>query len=649
MVRDSSSVADSRVSADPAAAPTPATKSERETDNGHPPRRRRHWLRRILITLVLLVLILAVAIQLVLWSNLPKKLVLQQLQSQLGLRVDASSLTTGWLGNTNLQNVTLGLPMVEQSFLDMPRMRVKHTTLFGLLLRRPVSVELIELENPTLYVRRDQAGRWNLQQVAELVARSLGSKPADESDKQSRPKLPEVRLTDGTVVIQDYGKAEQKIRPLNVHGRPDPKTPSLLYRYDVEVPDHLKLVGQVAPGAPWSHEVEVAVGNLKEWAEPWSPGFPADARLAARWTGQQTDGGVAGRLDLQQATASGSTASGVVLLSTQGSTVTLQPQGLTLTTQNKLLTGTKVASGAIVYDGTTVRTDRLFVAALGGQARVDADYTLATRSGQLKAEWIEVMTGSVRHSGSLDAKVGSTFQNRPQLEATLVSHGVAADGPWDATVQVNGTSAGGWADMDYVVTGKQLDWRGSHPLDLDGLLAKLETRVDDKTHERVIRLAQLQSPGNKVESVGEYNLTTQHWKFWISLNALPMPGEASGTAGIGVPPRKENAATQPTGAPAQQQNQQQAKQNVAQVAVLLNSWGDPEHLEIGQLVVRGAELEVTAGGTYVYARPSPLDLNMKVRHIPPRIAERDRPPLYGYLSGEANVSGTVFQPRNLQI
>jgi hypothetical protein len=181
------------------------------------------------------------------------------------------------------------------------------------------------------------------------------------------------------------------------------------------------------------------------------------------------------------------------------------------------------------------------------------------------------------------------------------------------------------------------------------MTAKLETRVDDKTHERAIRLAKLNSPGNRVESVGEYNLTNRHWKFWISLNALPMPGEASGAASVGVPPRKENAATQPTGAPPEAQDKQNAKQNAAQVAVLLNSWGDPDHLEIGQLVVRGAELEITSAGNYYYARPSPLDLDVKVRHIPPRVAERDRPPLYGYLSGEASIKGTVLEPRDLKI
>jgi hypothetical protein len=645
VVRESSPTTEEpRTTAKNGETSTERREPETSADNGHTPpapRRKRHWLRRLIIGIVLLVVVLALVIQLVLWSNLPRRLVLAQLQNQLGLRIQASSLTTGWLGNTNLRDVTLGLPMAEQSFLDMPHMQVKHTSLFGLLLLRPVSVDRIVLDNPTLYVRRDETGRWNLQQVAELVAKAGGAKPADESAKQSRPKLPEVRLNDGSVVIQDYGKTESRIRPLRAHGRPDPKTPGILWRYDVEVPDHLKLVGQVIPGDPWPHEVDLSVNRVEAWLKPFVPAFPPDAVLAANWRGSITNGAVNGRLDLQQLSASGATAKGVMLVSNQGGMITLKPDGLTVASTAPPGPEARVASGSIVYDGRAVRTERLFIAALGGQTRVDADFTLATRSGQLNAEWLDITTGDIRHSGSLDAKVGSTFQNRPQLEAKLVSRGVSPDGPWDATFQLNGTSQGGWADMDYVLKAPNLDWKGHYPLKLDGLVAKLETRVDEKTKQRVIRLADLAAPPHQVQSVGEYNLQTQHWKFWIGLNALPIPGDG------GAPPRKESAPPAWGGAYVAQA--QQGKQNAASLSVVLNTWGDAEKLEVGELTVRGAEFELRGSGDYVYARPSPLDINLKVRHIPPRIAERDRPPLYGYLSGEARVAGTVFEPRNLSI
>src|SRR3954462_8887729 len=83
-----------------------------------PPRARarrhffpRRWSLRLLLLAALLIVIGVVATQLVLWSNVPRDLVLRQLQKQLGLRVSAASLTTGWLGNTQLHDVAIALPL----------------------------------------------------------------------------------------------------------------------------------------------------------------------------------------------------------------------------------------------------------------------------------------------------------------------------------------------------------------------------------------------------------------------------------------------------------------------------------------------------------------------------------------------------------
>src|SRR5204862_2269507 len=172
------------------------------------------------------------------------------------------------------------------------------------------------------------------------------------------------------------------------------------------------------------------LNDLKPWAEPFVPGFPSDAHLDAHWRGETNSGGVSGRLELQHAGAAGVSANGVVLVSSENGNLSLRPDGLVVTTAQQVPAQATVASGSLVYDGRAVRADRLFVAALGGQTRLDGELTLATKSGRLKAEWLDITTGAVRHSGSLDAKLGSTFQNRPQVEATFVSRGVGPDGTW---------------------------------------------------------------------------------------------------------------------------------------------------------------------------------------------------------------------------
>ena len=55
----------------------------------------------------LAIAIVGVAIQLILTTDLPKNLVVSGLEKQLNLRVTASSMTSGWLGRSNLEDVTL--------------------------------------------------------------------------------------------------------------------------------------------------------------------------------------------------------------------------------------------------------------------------------------------------------------------------------------------------------------------------------------------------------------------------------------------------------------------------------------------------------------------------------------------------------------
>jgi hypothetical protein len=93
----------------------------------------RKWTRRILIAL-LIVIVLAIAItQIVLWTDFPRTLVIRLVQQQLGLRVEAKSLSTGWFGSTTLNDVKVSLPLADESFLSMPTMEVDHTALIPLL------------------------------------------------------------------------------------------------------------------------------------------------------------------------------------------------------------------------------------------------------------------------------------------------------------------------------------------------------------------------------------------------------------------------------------------------------------------------------------------------------------------------------------
>src|SRR5690242_5454796 len=123
------------------AAPESSSESTTATTPPRPPKRRRRWLRwlvGLVATVLVLLILIAVTVQIVLGTTLPKRLILGELQNAFGLRVEAQSMSVGWLGHTTLKNVTLSLPLAEHSLLDVPQMDVEHTNLPMIALTRGV-------------------------------------------------------------------------------------------------------------------------------------------------------------------------------------------------------------------------------------------------------------------------------------------------------------------------------------------------------------------------------------------------------------------------------------------------------------------------------------------------------------------------------
>src|SRR5439155_20831896 len=145
---------------------------------------------------------------------------------------EARALSTGWFGSTTLRDVKLSLPLADESFLDMPAMTVRHTWLLPLLVTQHFELTAIDLEKPNLVVRRDAGGRWNLQDVAELVAKATAGTP-EPGTKTRPPKLPRLKLVDGTILIIEFDGRRATIAPVNVTGYPDGL---LVYRYDGSIP-----------------------------------------------------------------------------------------------------------------------------------------------------------------------------------------------------------------------------------------------------------------------------------------------------------------------------------------------------------------------------------------------------------------------------
>ncbi len=567
----------------------------------------RRWTLRVSLAVLGLLVVGAVTVQAVLMTDVPKRIVLGQLQKQLGLKVSAATLRTGWGGTTNLSNVTLALPLAGESFLDVPKMTVRHTSLPMLLLTRSVVIDALELDRPNLAVQRDEAGKWNVADVAELIGRAGGKQ---NETATGTPKLPAVTITQGTVVVDDATLGQRRTIPdLNVTGRRDGP---LVYRYDVKVSDRVSLVGQVAPGAPWKHEVDAQLADFAEWLKPWVQELPADAAISAQWAGQlDGDGRVQGRLELVRARAGAVAAKGAVAIRHNGDgSFTAEPVGITVTTGQAALPEVQLASGRLTADGKGVRAERLLVTGVGGQARVDGNFALLTRSGELSAEWTDLLVpqlGIKNLTGSLKAEVGSPFPDRPQLKAKLVASGTTPDGPFAATLGVDGSGRSGWGEMDWRLFAENLDWNGNYPLSFDGSVIRVETTHRRESGPAIVRLLGVEKPGEPVVAGGEIDLSTGKWKAWLNAGAIALP------------------------------------KSDKQMSLALDAWGNRDHVRLEQFYVGLPRVECWAQGWYVYANPKPVELDAMIR------TREGAAETVGTFRSDVHLSGTAAAPRDLEV
>ncbi len=563
----------------------------------------RRWSLRILIAVViLLILVIAITQAVLSLTNIPDRIVLSQVQQQLGLRMTASSVDTGWFGNTTIRDVTLTLPLAEEALLTTPELRVRHTWLPMLILTRQLTLDRLTLDDAQLVVRQNAAGRWNIQELVELLARTGGkSQAAATSAQRSGPELPGLVLHNASLTLTDKSGKSANLSPLEFSGLPDAEAPSLAWRYNAQVGSTLKAVGQLSPGFDWKHQVNVRVNEAGGLIEPWVGELTDPLNMAGRWEGQLQAGEVVGRLNLVKFQALGLDVSGVVRARAGGGGARVEPQQLTIKTSQPLLPKVEVASGAIELAGTTIRATRVKVSALSGMAQVDGRWAIEQAVGQITATWDEIaQPGGVRHSGRLAAGVTNTLGNRA-VTADLASHGGAGAGRWDAQVKLTGAGRD-WNEMNWTIAAPALSWQGPpHDVMLDGLVANLITRG------KVLELTSMRLPNaERVRGEGKIDFASEEWSLTLSGSGWPLPRLPEST-----------------------------------LEFRLSGAGDFNVYTLNELFLQTGDVRISGDGFYAREKPKPLDLNLKIHHVASATTETD-PTIRGTLHAQARVNGIAW-------
>ncbi|HEY8666370.1 MAG TPA: hypothetical protein VIL86_06880, partial [Tepidisphaeraceae bacterium] len=544
----------------------------------------------LLLVVVILLAVAAGVVQYVLGTGYPRTLVLRIMEKQLGLQMTAESLQTGWGGDSVLKDVTLSLPLAEQSFLGVPVLRVKHSGLVWILLTQSIEIDAVELDKPTLVVRQGAGGKWNVQEVFELLARAAGKgQVEDPTTKKKRPKLPAVELKEGTLQVIDSQGRGTTISPVALSGRP---LSPLEWQYTLDLASRATAKGEVSPGGAWKHHVDFSFAQIGPWMKPWvEKNWPEPASIDADWRGTINSAGgggaeLSGRLELRGLKVAKYQASGPAEISYHDGQAAVRPEELVVDLPVKLLQKLLLRSGQITIDGSGIRTDQLRVATSeGGQALASGVYLWKERSANVEAMWQDIhIPREITHEGSVSATIATSWTGEAKVVGKVVTRGHSDYGNWDTTLSVFGEGKS-WAEVDWEVKAPQVAWQGQKNMSANDLVAEIQTRGTDfdkggkAPFTMALREMHLTSAG-RITGKGELNVPDSKW--WLLIDAKDWPIPKTG----------------------------------ATVAFAVDAAGDPELTTLNQLSVHSGDVHLIANGWYCENWPKPVYLNTYVANFP---------------------------------
>jgi hypothetical protein len=564
----------------------------------------RRWLLRILTTVAALLALAIIGVQAVLWSNLPRQIVLDRLESQLHLRVSIGSVSTGWLGNATLRNVAFSLPLGDQPVLQVKTVQAKHTSVFGLLIGRDFQIDRLDLQQAELRLTRGPGGRWNYQQFADLMA-----SPATKTPGASVVSLPDIHAADATVSITD-GPRRCVIENVTLDGAADS---ALTWKFTLDVPGHAHLIGRLVPGLDWQHEVDAQLSDVAGWVGPWLK-FPADASFDGTWHGSIVEGQLRGRLQVGQAVLAGSQASGGIDLSLSNGTINLHPDSLRIRTPYAAVKEITAVRGSVTYQNQLIRADDVHLLAYGGPATIGGSYDFAAQSGQIQAAWDGLaLPGGIVHGGNLTASVRRPFPKQWILQGTIFSFASTPQAPWRAQLNF-GAQTDGDSDASWHVNASELAWQRRNPIRLDGLqLFGTVHRVNQGPPTIALTSATL-ADSNAMSGSGFYNATDRSWALTLQGDRWPIQLMRGASIGFDMDAR-----------------------------------GNSSLVELKHFGLHQAETSLSASGFYYYGVPKPLHIGVIVSSRSADGLDAASPAIVGgAVRGKIDLGGTLL-PLNVDV
>ncbi len=571
-----------------------------------PPRKRRRWGRVLLWIggiILFLILLIVLAVQIILMSDLPRRVLVEQASKALGLRIEAKGFRAGWWGHSRLTGLTAALPLADHPFLRVPEVAVDNTSLLMIALTRSVEIDQVVIRKPVIEVIQRPTGQWNVQQVIDLFA-ARGKSSGRETDKSSGPpKLPKIIVQDATVEVADNQGRRTTVQQVDVRG--EPSTP-LAYALEVKSQGRLRLQGTVALNRTFHQEFTLEMQGLGPWVKPWIGSWPDTAALAAAWDGAVSPSGqLQGQLRLQPLRVGKRTVRGVAKVELDQGRLTIRPDAMLLATGMPApMDRIDLRSGQVVVGDGEVKVRQLLAALAQGSIQINGQADLSGQRASAEVKWQNLhLPAGIEASGTLNAELQTPWPGQPRIGVDMTAQGTSPQGAWDLsrlTVRGGGPSyaALNWTIQTNALTVHRPD---NEPYEVTNFLAHVTTE-DGKV---ALTDLNLEAPA-KLSGRGAYDLSANTWWLWVDSSGWPFGGED--TFGFSI-----------------------------------NAWGDSKYITLHELYAHSGRAELVVRGYYGYGWPKPLDLNLYATHPPAEWGDRPQSgPIQGRFNGYADAVGTIY-------
>ncbi len=481
----------------------------------------KRWILRTAIGLLVLAVVTAVAIQVVLLTDLPRQWILETVAKQTGLHVEAESLSVGWTGRTTIRHLALKMPLNERPFLAADSIELSHRSLPMLLLTRSLGVRSVRVMHPHAYLWRDEQGRWNVQNVAEHLA-ALGD---SSQPRGGDVTLPNVDMQNGLIEIADSNGTPQTVGPVEFQGIAERAS---VWRFALQTPEGVAVHGQLAEGGNWTHGIEFDMEPSVALRRAVLPRPSGKVRAAGRWDGRVEKKGLRGTVRFDALDAGRMALTGVVHVAAEGAGVTLSPNGLVLSEPNLFGQTVRIAAGTIRIDSDGLGAKALLVRTETTAAQVSGRWDFDAQAGEGSATWAGRLSGQGgEHKGTVHATVKSPRHGLKEAQFETSVEAQTPVGFWRVAVQTQGAGRR-WDQSRWRTSLGEFTWKqGEKKIDLSGAVAEVAVAGTQ------VRLADLFLPnGAQVNADAQLDWGTQQWA--VRLDATGVQLSESSGAGLDV-------------------------------------------------------------------------------------------------------------------